>query len=59
MLFGDKLKYVGLIVGIAFASMLMCQQASILVGLTRQTGSFIRDTTQADLWIMDLQVRFS
>ena len=59
MLFGDRLKYIGLIVGIAFASMLICQQASILVGLTKQTGSFIRDTSHADLWIMDPQVRFS
>lgn len=59
MLFGDRLKYLGLIVGIAFASMLICQQASIMVGFTRQTGSFIRDTSQADLWIMDPQVRFS
>ncbi len=59
MLFGDRLKYIGLIVGIAFASMLICQQASIFVGLTKQTGSFIRDTSHADLWIMDPQVRFS
>ena len=59
MLFGDRLKYIGLIIGIAFASMLICQQASIMVGFTRQTGSFIRDTSQADLWIMDPQVRFS
>jgi putative ABC transport system permease protein len=59
MLFGDRLKYLGLIVGITFAAMLICQQASILVGLSKQTGSFIRDTSHADLWIMDPQVRFS
>jgi len=59
MLFGDWLKYLGLIVGIAFASLLICQQASIFLGLTLQTGSFIRDTSQGDLWVMDPQVRFS
>ena len=59
MLMGDRLKYFGLIAGIAFAAMLIAQQASILVGFTRQTGAFIRDTSQADLWIMDSQVRFS
>ncbi|MFC5743273.1 ABC transporter permease [Dyella tabacisoli] len=59
MLTGDRLKYFGLIAGIAFAAMLIVQQASILVGLTRQTGAFIRDTAQADLWVMDPQVRFS
>ena len=41
------------------ATMLILQQSSILVGFARQTGAFIRDTAQADLWIMDPQVRFS
>ena len=59
MLFADRLKYYGLILGISFAAMLIAQQASILVGLTEQTGAFIRDSAQADLWIMDSQVRFS
>lgn len=59
MLTGDRLKYFGLIAGIAFAALLIAQQASILVGFIRQTGSFIRDTAQADLWLMDPQVRFS
>jgi putative ABC transport system permease protein len=59
MLVGDRLKYLGLIVGIAFAALLITQQSSILVGLASQTGAFIRDTSQADLWIMDDQVRFS
>ncbi len=59
MIVGDKLKYFGLIAGIAFASLLVVQQASILVGLAHQTGAFIRDTNQADLWVMDPQIRFS
>jgi len=59
MLMGDRLKYFGLVAGIAFATMLILQQSSILVGFARQTGAFIRDTAQADLWIMDPQVRFS
>lgn len=59
MLTADRLKYYGLIAGIAFAALLIAQQASILVGFVRQTGAFIRDTAQADLWLMDPQVRFS
>ncbi len=59
LLIGDRLKFFGLVAGIAFAALLIAQQASILVGFTRQTGSFIRDTAQADLWLMDPQVRFS
>src|SRR3974390_3169211 len=59
MLLADQMKYYGLVIGIAFAAMLITQQASILVGLSAQTGAFIRDTSQADLWVMDPQVRFS
>lgn len=59
MLMGDRLKYFGLIAGIAFAAMLISQQAAILTGLTHQTGAFIRDSAQGDLWLMDSQVRFS
>ena len=43
MLMGDRLKYYGLIAGIAFATMLILQQSSILVGFAKQTGAFIRD----------------
>lgn len=59
MLVGDRLKYIGLLVGVAFAALLITQQASILVGLGSQTGAFIKDTSHADLWVMDPQVRFS
>lgn len=59
MLFGDRLKYLGLVAGLAFATLLITQQASILVGMATQTGAFIRDTGQADLWVMDPEVEFS
>jgi putative ABC transport system permease protein len=59
MLVHDRLKYFGLLIGIAFSAMLITQQAGILVGLASQTGSFIRDTSQGDIWVMDDQVRFS
>lgn len=59
MLLGDKLKYLGLVVGISFAAMLITQQAGILVGLAHQTGAFIRDSSSADIWLMDPEVRFS
>jgi putative ABC transport system permease protein len=59
MLLGDRLKYLGLVAGLAFAAMLITQQASILVGLAEQTGSFVKDTSQSDLWVMDPEVRFS
>lgn len=50
MLLGDRLKYVSLIVVRVYVDL----PASIdPVGLTKQTGSFIRDTAQADLCVMD------
>jgi putative ABC transport system permease protein len=59
MLVGDKLKYFGLLAGMAFAAMMIAQQASIFVGLKNQTGTFIRENNAVDLWVMDDQVRFS
>jgi putative ABC transport system permease protein len=59
MLVGDKLKYLGLVAGLAFATLLITQQASILAGMAHQTGAWIRDTGQADIWVMDPQVEFS
>jgi putative ABC transport system permease protein len=59
MLVGDRLKYIGLVAGLAFATLLITQQGSIFAGFTRRSGSWIRDTAQADLWIMDPQVEFT
>jgi hypothetical protein len=41
MLTGDRLKYFGLMAGIAFAALLIAQQASILVGFIRQTVALL------------------
>lgn len=59
MLVGDRLKYVALVAGVAFAALLITQQASILVGFALRTGAWVRDTKVADLWIMDQQVEFT
>lgn len=59
MLMGDRLKYFGLIIGMTFAAMMIAQQASIYSGLKSQTGTFIRQLSNVDLFVMDDQVRFS
>lgn len=59
MLMGDRLKYLGLLAGMIFAAMMIAQQASIFSGLSAQTGTFIREIGDVDLWVMDPQVRFS
>jgi putative ABC transport system permease protein len=56
MLVGDRMKYFALVAGVAFAALLITQQASIFTGYARQTGAWIRDSAIADLWVMDAQV---
>lgn len=59
ILVGDRLKYGGLLAGVAFAVMLMAQQAGIYHGIKSGTGGFLRDTAQGDLWVTDPQVDMS
>lgn len=58
MLTGDKAKYLGIIFGIAFASVLIAQQSSIFCGLMRLTVSQIEDIQGANIWVMDRDVQF-
>jgi putative ABC transport system permease protein len=58
MLIGDRSKYLGIIMGLTFASLLITQQAAIFVGLMTRTYGFITDTGQADIWVMDPKVQF-
>lgn len=58
MLVGDRAKYIGIILGLTFASLLITQQASIFVGLMARTFGFLSDTTLPDVWVMDPKVQF-
>ncbi|MFY8056190.1 MAG: ABC transporter permease [Planctomycetaceae bacterium] len=57
MLTGDRTKYLGIVFGVAFGTLLIAQQASIFVGLMRRTSSQIIDITSADIWVMDQRQR--
>lgn len=59
MLFGDKVKYTGLIIGIAFSTMLICQQASILSGLIIKTSAFIDEFDGYNVWVVNPGTRFT
>src|SRR2546421_12718427 len=50
MLVGDRLKYIALVAGVAFAALLITQQASIFTGYMLQIGAWIRDTGSGDPW---------
>ncbi len=58
MLVGDRAKYIGIIVGLTFASLLITQQASIFIGLMTRTYGAVSANGLADIWIMDENVRF-
>jgi putative ABC transport system permease protein len=58
MLVGDRAKYLGLIFGIGFATLLMSQQVSIFIGLMTRTASQILDVREADVWVMHPRVKY-
>src|SRR5262249_22050834 len=58
MLTGDRSKYLGIIFGVAFASLLMAHQVSIFCGIMRRTTSQISDVREANLWVMDPKVKY-
>ena len=58
MLMGDRGKYLGIILGLTFASLIMTQQPAIFVGLMMRTFSFISDLGLPDVWVMDPKVQF-
>lgn len=58
MLVGDRAKYLGIIMGLTFASLLITQQAAIFVGLMGRTYGAISDLGLPDIWVMDSKVQF-
>jgi putative ABC transport system permease protein len=58
MLTGDRSKYLGIIFGVTFATLLMSQQLSIFIGIMARTASQIADVGEADVWVMDSKVRY-
>jgi putative ABC transport system permease protein len=58
MLTGDKPKYFGLVLAIAFSTFLMSHQMSIFVGLLERTRSQIRDVQDAQIWVMDPKTQY-
>lgn len=58
MLIGDQAKFLGLVFGVTFATLLMAQQVSIFIGVVRRAGSQVLDVRDADIWVMDNKVRY-
>lgn len=58
MLFGDRAKYIGIVVGLTFASLLITQQSAIFAGMMTRTFSFLTDVGLPDIWVVDPQVKY-
>lgn len=58
ILMGDRAKYIGILLGLTFASFIITQQAAIFVGIMSRTYSFITDTSQPNIWVMDNEVKY-
>jgi putative ABC transport system permease protein len=58
MLMGDRGKYLGIVMGLTFASLIMTQQPAIFLGLMSRSYSFISDVGLPDIWVMDPKVQF-
>jgi putative ABC transport system permease protein len=52
MLFNDRAKLIGLVLGIAVASLLIAQQSSMFLGLMRRSQNVIAEARGADVWVM-------
>ncbi len=58
MLIGDRAKYLGIVIGLTFASLLITQQSAIFIGIMTRTFSFLTDVGQPDLWVVDPQAQY-
>jgi len=58
MLLGDRAKYLGLIMAVAFSSFLMSHQSSIFSGVLNRTRSQIIDVQDANIWVMDPKTQY-
>jgi len=58
MLVGDRAKYLGIIMGLTFASLLITQQLAIFCGLMARSYGALTDLSPPDSWVMDSKVQF-
>lgn len=58
MLFRERGKYLGIITGIALASLLMIQQPGIMISMFSTLYGIITDISLPDVWVMDPKVQF-
>ncbi|MBI5788753.1 MAG: FtsX-like permease family protein [Candidatus Schekmanbacteria bacterium] len=58
MLIGDRAKYIGILTGLTFASLLITQQLGIFTGIMARAYGAISDASLPDIWVMDSKVQY-
>ena len=58
MLFNDKAKFFGIVMGVTLASLVITQQGSIFIGILSRTFGVITDMNYPEIWVMDPKVQF-
>lgn len=58
MLFGDRAKYLSLVLGLSFAVLLIAQQLAIFFGLMLQATGPLQNISQPDLWVTDPNIKW-
>lgn len=58
MLFGDRAKFVSLIVGLAFAVLLIAQQGAFFLGLMQMATGPLQNVVQPDIWVANKHTRY-
>jgi putative ABC transport system permease protein len=53
MLTGDRVKFLGLLFGVAFSTLLITQQLTIFVNLLLRGAAPVNEVATADIWVMD------
>ena len=58
MLLGDRAKYVGIVIGLTFASFLVTWPSAIFTGVMSRTFSFVTDIGLPEIWVVDPTVQY-
>ena len=58
MLFASRAKFIAILLGVWFSSLIMLQQPAIFFGLMQRTYALVTDTEGVDIWVADPNVLF-
>ncbi len=58
MLFNDRAKFFGILMGVMLASLVITQQGSIFTGIMWRASATIHDMPVVDIWVMDPKVQY-